>query len=94
MTLDEARSCLERGETDVLYHPAHGEPEHGVISSVSDRFVFVRYGAHVNSTATDPADLEPLTREQARRAEWRRSLRAAAAELPGRLRDAPPRGGG
>lgn len=75
MTTDEARACLDRGEPDVLYRPLYGEPEHGVITSVSGRLVFVRYGTHVTAEATDPADLEPLTPGQARRAEWRRSLR-------------------
>jgi hypothetical protein len=74
MTLDEARSCLERGEPDVLYRPAHGEPELGVITSVSDAWVFVRYGTQA-SVATDPADLEALTPEQARRWLWRHPLR-------------------
>jgi hypothetical protein len=75
MTIDEARACLARGEPDVLYRPAHGEPEHGVITSVTEAWVFVRYGAQATPAATDPADLEPLTPEQARRWLWRRPLR-------------------
>lgn len=75
MTPDEARSCLERGEPDVLYRPACGGPEHGVLASVTARFAFVRYGTRLPPAATDFADLEALTPEQARRAEWRRSLR-------------------
>lgn len=79
MTPDEARSYLDRGEPDVLYQPLYGEPERGVLTSVSGRLVFVRYGTQVTAEATDPADLEALTPEQARRAEWRRSLRGGGA---------------
>jgi hypothetical protein len=76
MTPDEARSCLDRGELDVLYRPAGGEPELGAITSVSDRFVFVRYGTRTTPAATDPADLEPLTPAEARRWRFRHPLRS------------------
>ena len=42
MTIEEARAHIGDG---VVYTPAHGEPEDGVITSVNDRFVFVRYGS-------------------------------------------------
>jgi hypothetical protein len=53
MTIDEARGHIGEG---VVYMPAHGDR----ITSVSDRFVFVRYTGCQHSKATDPADLEPL----------------------------------
>jgi hypothetical protein len=76
MTLDEARSCLDRGEPDVLYRPAHGGPEHGVITSVNEAWVFVRFGTQATPAATGPADLEALTPAQARRWQFRHPLRA------------------
>ena len=57
MTLDEARSHIGDG---VIYRPAHGETEEGTITSVNDRFVFVRYGARRTSAATEPAALTLL----------------------------------
>ena len=57
MTIDEARGHIGEG---VVYVPGHGEREDGQITSVSDRFVFVRYTGSMHSKATDPADLEPL----------------------------------
>lgn len=45
----------------VTYTPFPGcdadQLEFGVITSFNDRFVFVRYGAHLHSQATDPKDL-------------------------------------
>lgn len=56
MTLDEARTHIGHA---VTYHPRHGgPPEHGAITSVGDRWVFVRYSTDGTSKATDPADLE------------------------------------
>ena len=62
VTIDEARGHI--GDR-VAYRPARSAlpAEDGVISSVSDRFVFVRYGSSVTSAATDPADLTLLTGE-------------------------------
>ncbi len=54
MTLDEALECI--GET-VTYRPAGQLAEHGVITSVGNRLVFVRYAGDLHSKATDPADL-------------------------------------
>ena len=51
MTIEEARAHIGDG---VVYTPAHGEPEDGVITSVNDRFVFVRYGSRQTSAATEP----------------------------------------
>ena len=59
MTIDEARGCLDRGETAVIYRPAGGAPERGVLTFVSSQFAFVRYGADGCSLATRPEDLEP-----------------------------------
>jgi hypothetical protein len=52
MTLDEARARI--GDA-VIYHPYAPEldrVEEGVITSVNDLFVFVRYGADKGSKAT------------------------------------------
>lgn len=61
MTLDEARANIGNG---VVYRrdgwcDCH-ETEDGTITSVSSRWVFVRYGYGTTSKATDPADLELL----------------------------------
>lgn len=58
MTLDQARALLGAG---VVYRPFPGGlPEDGVITSVTDRWVFVRYRGDVGAKATDPAQLTPL----------------------------------
>ena len=58
MTITEARGNIGNG---VIYRPRGGGPaEEGTITSVSDRFAFVRYGSQRTSAATDPADLELL----------------------------------
>ena len=58
MTLSEARAHI--GDR-VVYRPPHikrTEPgEEGVIVSVSDRYVFVRYGTDSHAKATHPAFL-------------------------------------
>ena len=54
MTIEEAHAHIGDG---VVYAPAHGEREEGTITSVNDRFVFVRYGSRRTSAATDPAAL-------------------------------------
>jgi hypothetical protein len=40
MTLDEARQNIGAG---VVYDPGYGSKEDGVISSVGEQYVFVRY---------------------------------------------------
>jgi hypothetical protein len=80
MTPDEARSCLERGEPDVLYRPAYGDPEIGVVAGVNGRYVFVRYGAQETAIAADPADLEPLTPDEAKRWRFRHPLRSGTGD--------------
>lgn len=57
MTLAEARQHVGHG---VVYRPRRGDAEDGVITSVNDHWVFVRYGAVGTSKATDPARLELL----------------------------------
>lgn len=58
MTLDEARANIGNG---VVYTPAHGfAAEQGVITGVSEEWVFVRYGIS-GSKATDPAALSLLS---------------------------------
>lgn len=52
VTLDEARDRIGH---KVVYQPGAGlRAEEGVITSVSDRFVHVRYGADYGSKATRP----------------------------------------
>lgn len=61
MTPAEAAGAVGRA---VLYRPrgerSDDRVEQGVITSVNERWAFVRYGADVGSRATDPADLTPL----------------------------------
>jgi hypothetical protein len=58
MTLNEARAHIGDG---VVYRTAYGRTEDGVITSVSDRFVFVRYEGRWQSESTEPASLSLLT---------------------------------
>ncbi len=55
MTLQQAKAGIGRG---VVYRPMVGSPESGVITSVNETFVFVRYGSNKQSAATRPEDLE------------------------------------
>jgi hypothetical protein len=57
MTLDEARQHIGAG---VVHDPGHGPKEDGVISSVGERYVFVRYKGDFFGKATDPARLTLL----------------------------------
>jgi len=57
MTLDECRGNIGAG---VVYTPTHGGREDGVITSVGDRYVFVRYRGDQHSKATSPDDLTRL----------------------------------
>ena len=43
----------------VVYAPAHGVREDGVVTGVDDRYVFVRYAGDEHSKATRPELLEP-----------------------------------
>jgi hypothetical protein len=67
VTIDEARGALARfGSPGVIYRPPGGgmdSTEEGTITSVSDRWVFVRYGRSRTSAATSPADLTLLAGE-------------------------------
>ena len=58
MTIHECKESVGR---KVTYVPFEGcDPslhEHGVITSVNDKYAFVRYGSDVNSKATRPEDL-------------------------------------
>ena len=58
MTLQECKNSIGRS---VTYIPFEGCDislrEYGVITSVNERFVFVRYGSDINSKATNPNDL-------------------------------------
>ncbi len=65
MTLDEARALVGKGvvyrpDDDGGYKPTARRREQGVVTSVNDIWVFVRYGSDHHSKATSPRDLEPL----------------------------------
>ena len=55
MTIEEARSHIG---ALVAYTPQHGDGETGMITSVTDDQVFVRYGRDQHSKATRPEDLQ------------------------------------
>jgi hypothetical protein len=57
MTLDEARNHIDDG---VVYKPAGGKPETGVITAVSSVYVFVQYAGERGTKATYPEDLTLL----------------------------------
>ena len=65
MTLEEARKNIGRY---VVYTPFKGcdasQKEMGIITSVNDRYVFVRYGNDINSKATRPEDLKMWLRNK------------------------------
>lgn len=58
MTILECKNNIGR---KVTYIPFEGCDislrEYGVITSVNERFAFVRYGSDINSKATNPNDL-------------------------------------
>lgn len=54
MTIDEARARIGK---PVIYAAGGGFAEKGVITSVNDTYVFVRYGSNQGSQATRPEDL-------------------------------------
>ena len=60
MTLDEARQAI--GRKVVYWPPGPARPyvaaEEGVITSVNDSYVFVRYGSQAGSAATNAENLE------------------------------------
>ena len=55
MTLEEAAANIGR---TVVYQPALGQRETGVITDVGTRWVWVRYGDRQGSQATDPGHLQ------------------------------------
>lgn len=57
MTLDEARQHIGNA---VVYYVDDGLAEQGVITSVNEVYVFVRYGSDMHSKATRAEDLTPL----------------------------------
>lgn len=63
MTLDEARARIGSA---VVYRASHpgAAAEQGIITSVNDAYVFVRYGSNPGSAATRPEDLTFLTGER------------------------------
>lgn len=59
MNLDDARANVGNG---VVYKRPDTRLEDGVITSVNDTYVFVRYAGDQTSKATRPEDLELLNR--------------------------------
>jgi hypothetical protein len=57
ITLAQARQRVGDG---VVYRPDEGDPEQGVVSSVGERWVFVRYGSDSGAKATEPGMLDWL----------------------------------
>lgn len=55
MSINEARASIGRL---VVYRRPGQAPDEGVITSVNDLYVFVRYGSQTGSAATNPSDLE------------------------------------
>ena len=55
MTLQEAKENIGN---QVVYTNFIGSYEYGIITSVNDKFIFVRYGEDVGSQATRPEDLK------------------------------------
>lgn len=63
VTIDAARQHVGRG---VVYVPGHGAREDGVITGVSDHYVFVRFADQhpaAHGKACNPADLEWASRD-------------------------------
>lgn len=82
MTLGEAREHI--GDA-VVYLPCGGPVEEGVITSVNEHYVFVRYGADKTSKATRQADLilmaTPVTDGETEEDAVTKQARKRAAEL-------------
>lgn len=58
MTLDEARAAVGQPVVYSKFGAADFVgPEYGIITSVGDPYVFVRYGTDTGSKATYPTDL-------------------------------------
>lgn len=66
MTIDEARSHIGNA---VVYRPFGESVEQGVITSVNEHYVFVRYGADNHSKATPAGMLSTLLGPVAEEAE-------------------------
>jgi hypothetical protein len=58
MTLEEASQRI--GER-AIYRPYPGATEVGIITRVTEKYVFVRYGSEQSAKATRAEDLEPWT---------------------------------
>lgn len=58
MTLEQAREHVGHGVVYKRTDDRRRSWEQGVITSVNDTFVFVRYGSQITSAATYPEDLE------------------------------------
>ena len=87
MMLDEAREALARDDAPrVLYRPRGrgiDRTEEGTVTSVNDRYVFVRSRGLEGGRATNPADLTLLAPDERteRRRVFRAGVRADAAEV-------------
>ena len=58
MTIQECKDNVGRYVTYIPYKGCDPKLyERGVITSVNDKYAFVRYGSDLHSKATDPCDL-------------------------------------
>lgn len=53
----DVRSWADKIGRKVIFRYPHGEEEAGVVTSVGDRYVFVRFGSKVGSESCDPSML-------------------------------------
>lgn len=79
MTLEEAREHIGHG---VVYSTHPGEADGGVITSVNDSFVFVRYGRNGTAKATRPGCLT-LMRGGSVREHFRLNMTGAGFPIAG-----------
>lgn len=58
MTIEQAKNNIGNRVTYIPYEGCDvSQYEFGVITSVNDSYVFVRYGSNLRSQATNPCDL-------------------------------------
>ena len=58
MTIEQAKNNIGNRVTYIPYEGCDvSQYEFGIITSVNDSYVFVRYGSNLHSQATNPCDL-------------------------------------
>lgn len=96
MMLEDAREALARDPAPgVVYTPpGGGSTEEGTITSVNDRFVFVRYGRSRTSAATEPHCLTLLAADVAAKLAVNPQYQSALRDAESESWDGPGVGGG